>query len=31
MAKKENDWKSKPDVTGVRMNNRILKFQKHDI
>lgn len=29
--KKANDWKSKPDVTGIRMNNRILKFQKHDI
>lgn len=30
IVKKESEWKSKPDVTGVRMN-RILKFQTHDI
>ena len=25
------DWKLKPDVTGIRMNNRIIKSQTHDI
>lgn len=25
------DWRLKPDVTGVRMNNRLLKSQPHDI
>lgn len=28
--KKEQDWKHKPDVTGVRMN-KFLKSQPHDI
>ena len=26
-----NDWRSRPDVTGVRMNNKIMKSQPHDI
>ena len=25
------DWRSKPDVTGVRMNNKIIKSQPHEI